>query len=217
MVISKWARTLLHFSCSLSGKWFIHPYKVDHSEGVRIFCRYHLDWISLRHSVLTKSTVLRLALASMRSGQPEAGHPRNFLQGRSIGPSGEQLASPSNGLTAWRVARPVGAAPGSRPRSVPTRWNQARGSAGGLAACLKCWGGMHGFIQIEKVSHISPRGRDDLPMRFGKCKGGRLSRKQFLKAHLILIQSAEPLLGYRNAACTCTCAEVPQPRHVESS
>ena len=66
----------------------------------------------------------------------------------------------------------------------------------GVAACLKCRGGMRGFIQIEKVYHISSRGRDDFPMRFGKCKGGRLSRKQFLKAHLILIQSAEPLLGY---------------------
>ena len=55
----------------------------------------------------------------------------------------------------------------------------------GVAACLKCRGGMHGFIQVEKVYHISPRGRDDLPMRFGKCKGGWLSPKQFLTAHLI--------------------------------
>ena len=44
------------------------------------FCRHHLDWISLRHSVLTKSSVLRLAPASMRTGQPEAGHPRNLYR-----------------------------------------------------------------------------------------------------------------------------------------
>ena len=29
---------------------------------------------------LTKSSVLRLALVSMRSGQPEAGHPRNLYR-----------------------------------------------------------------------------------------------------------------------------------------
>ena len=55
----------------------------------------------------------------------------------------------------------------------------------GIAACLKCRGGMHGFIRIEEVSHVSPRGRGDLPMCFEKCKGGRLSPKQFLTAHLI--------------------------------
>ena len=54
-----------------------------------------------------------------------------------------------------------------------------------VAACLRCQGGIHGFIQIEEVSHVSTRGRDDSPMCFEKCKGGRLSPKQFLTAHLI--------------------------------
>ena len=68
------------------------------------FCRHHLDWISLRHSVLTKSSVLRLALASMPSGQPEAGHPRNLYRvGRSARRASSSPAQPR--LTGWRVAR----------------------------------------------------------------------------------------------------------------
>ena len=33
----------------------------------------------------------------------------------------------------------------------------------GVAAYFKCRGGMHGFIRIEEVSHVSPRGRDVCP------------------------------------------------------
>ena len=54
----------------------------------------------------------------------------------------------------------------------------------GVAACLKYRGGMHGFIQVEKVSHISPRGRDDLPMRFGKCKGCKVVAQAVPKSTL---------------------------------
>ena len=39
----------------------------------------------------------------------------------------------------------------------------------GVAACLKCRGGMHGFIQIEKsISHLSPAGLD---LSFAESRG----------------------------------------------
>ena len=173
---SKWAGTLGTSFFLLAFRKVVHPPLQDGSlrSSDFFFCRHHLDWISLRHSVLTKSSVLRLALASMRTGQPEAGHPRNLYR------VGRASSSPAQ-ATGWR---PTGGTPGRRG-------SMAHGLAVtllagirrdvvrvGAAACLKCRGGMHGFIQIEKVSHISPRGRDNFPMlsenaREGGCRPSR--------------------------------------------
>ena len=192
----------------------VHPPLQDRSlrsSDFFFFCRHHLDWISLRHSVLIKSSVLRLALASMRTGQPEAGHPRNLYR------VGRASSSPAQ-ATGWRHdgwrARPA-RLHGSRSRSVPTRCNQARRSAGGGNGLFEVPGRYARFHTDRKsISHLSP-GPRRFAHAFGKCNwmqlqldGGRLSPKQVLTAHLIWTQSAEPLLGYRNAACTCACAEV---------
>ena len=145
------------------------------------FCRHHLDWISLRHSVLTKSSVLRLALASMRTGQPEAGHPRNLYRvGRASSSSAQATGWRHDG---WR-ARPA-RLHGSRSRSVSTRWNQARRSAGGGSGLFEVPGRYARFYTYRKsISHLSP-GPRRFVHAFGKCKGGRLSPKQVLTAHLI--------------------------------
>ena len=73
-------------------------------------------------------SVLRLALANMRSGQPEA-----ISQGRSVGPSGEQLASPSTGC------RPTGA-----------RW--------GLSGVL-CPAGRVTLVKVGRPGHVTRSGR----------------------------------------------------------
>ena len=103
----------------------------------------------------------------------------------SVGrPLGRAARQPKQRVDGRRVARPAGAMAHSLTVSLLAGIRREVVRVG-VATCSKCRGGMHGFIQIEKVSHISPRGRDDLPMRFGKCKGGRLSPKQFLTTHLI--------------------------------
>ena len=152
----------------------VHPPLQDRSlrRSSDFFCRHHLDWIGLRHSVLTKSSVLRLALASMRSGQPEAGHPRNLYR------VGRASSSPAQ-ATGWRHdgwhARPA-RRHGSRPRSVPTCWNQARGSAGGGSGLLEVPGRYARFHTDRKnVSHISPRAETTCPCvsenaREGGCR-----------------------------------------------
>ena len=117
------------------------------------FCRYHLDWISLWHSVLTKLSVLRLALASMRSGQHETDHPRNLYR---VGRSARRASSSPAQATGWRhdgwQARPA-RRHDSRPRSVPTRWNQARGSVGGSSS----------LFEVRTVSYRSKKYLTSLP------------------------------------------------------
>ena len=133
----------------------VHPSLQDRSlrRSSDFFCRCHLDWISLRHSVLTKSSVLRLALASIRSGQPEADHPRNLYR---VGRSARRASSsPAQATGCWHdgwQARPV-RRHGSRPRSVPTRWNQARRSVGGNS----------GLFEVHTVSYRSKKYLTSLP------------------------------------------------------
>ena len=150
MVNHRWARTSLNFFL-FAFRNIVYPPRQDRSlRRSSYFCRHHLDWISqisLRHSVLTNSSVLRLALASMRSGQPKASHPRNLYGsvGRSAGRAARQ---PKQRVDGRRVARPAGAAPHGLAVSLLAGIRREVVRVG-VAAYLKCRGGMHGFIRIE--------------------------------------------------------------------